>query len=483
MSRSTNKMPRVDSKISGMLQPRSLEPLVAVGLVAMALLAPSSVHGLPTVDDDVGSNGTQHKLLCLMIDGFRWNYVHQQPDELPGFERFLAEGVRANWSNPYFPTLSYPMWTTMGTGLYPEVHNIAGNYFHDDKEKDYFSIDNLSSIRKKKWWTSEPIWVTSTRAGIDTGAFQLAQCSVPWEGITPRHCEPHELKENPETFRGNLKKALDLLEHDYGFVMVYSAHVDDVGHASGPDSKKLKDTVRSLDDDVEFLLNQLDGRGLTNETNVIIVSDHGMTNFQLDKITTYNIDDYLDISLVEHISDRGPFMNIKVPPENVDKVFKQLSAIPKGVKVYRRDDIPERFRFRGSKYAHEILVVAQKGYYLSPSKNTLKQLPLKPHTHAHGIHGYDPDEMDMKGIFFARGPDFVEDAVIPPIGMVDVYQLICHILDVEPRPNNGTWMHVRAALVGEDDITAGTCPGTGSSTLAILLGLLLIIAVKRSIEG
>ena len=47
---------------------------------------------------------------------FRWNYLDQIPERLGGFEQFVKHGVRAQWVNGVFPTLSYPSWTTLGTG-------------------------------------------------------------------------------------------------------------------------------------------------------------------------------------------------------------------------------------------------------------------------------------------------------------------------------------------------------------------------------
>ena len=54
--------------------------------------------------------------------------------------------------------------------------------------------------------------------------------------------------------------------------------------------------------------------------NIIIVSDHGMTDTGAESVERIEIDDYLDTNLVENIADKGAFMNIKVKPENVEQV-------------------------------------------------------------------------------------------------------------------------------------------------------------------
>ena len=37
--------------------------------------------------------------------------------------------------------------------------------------------------------------------------------------------------------------------------------------------------------------------------------------------------------------------------------------------------------------------------------------------------------------------------MIDPIHVVDVYQVLAHVLHVAPRPHNGTWEHVAPALL------------------------------------
>ena len=74
----------------------------------------------------------------------------QPPNKLAGFNNFLKEGVKAEYMKALFPTLSYPSWTTLSTGLYPAHHGIVGNYIYDPKDKDYFLLYNDQHSGKKK---------------------------------------------------------------------------------------------------------------------------------------------------------------------------------------------------------------------------------------------------------------------------------------------------------------------------------------------
>merc|ERR1719188_2429222 len=59
-----------------------------------------------------------------------------------------------------------------------------------------------------------------------------------------------------------------------------------------------------------------------------------------------------------------------------------------------------------------------------------------------------PTIQDMRGVFMARGPGFQKTGgeIYPAIELVDVYQIFCHLLDIEPQDNDGVWERVKALL-------------------------------------
>jgi len=86
-----------------------------------------------------------------------------------------------------------------------------------------------------------------------------------------------------------------------------------------------------------------------------------------------------------------------------------------------------------------------------------------------GLSGYEPTMEDMRGIFLAQGPDFKNNGEeVPPMELVDVYQVLAHLLKIPANPHNGTWSHVRGLLLGEpgsptsSQVCGGldACPGT-----------------------
>ena len=53
----------------------------------------------------------------------------------------------------------------------------------------------------------------------------------------------------------------------------------------------------------------------------------------------------------------------------------------------------------------------------------------------------------MNSFFIGVGPYFKKNLQIPPFRIVDIYPLMCEILEIEPRPNNGSLENVKSMLL------------------------------------
>jgi hypothetical protein len=79
-----------------------------------------------------------------------------------------------------------------------------------------------------------------------------------------------------------------------------------------------------------------------------------------------------------------------------------------------------------------IVAVASEGYFLSPDVLSGKT--------GRGAHGYNNSLASMQAIFMARGPNFASspNKLIPPFENVNVYPLICRILDIACHKHNAS---------------------------------------------
>ncbi|ODN05640.1 Ectonucleotide pyrophosphatase/phosphodiesterase family member 6 [Orchesella cincta] len=403
-------------------------------------------------DGDSGNeekgSGTHQKLLIIMLDGFRWDYYKSQKDELIAFPVFLQDGVQAEWVEPIFPSLSYPCWTTISTGVYPEVHGIIGNYMFDLKKEAMFDIFNHSTTRMEHWWqNSEPLWTTATRHKRKTFLRYWSRCDVAFDQIKPDTCSGFTEARGAAAIKETLSVAVENLQKDYDLVMVYSEHIDNVGHKFGPESPELKQAMRDVDSALsDFLDNMLD-TGLDEKVNIVILGDHGMKGVGEGSNVTYlSLDDYINASDVYKVLDRGAVFAITPYAKRLEQVYEGLKG-KEGFDVYRREEIPEHFHYKNNRLVQDILVVAQPNYFIRGLAQSSKQVPRDPATVQYwgGTHGY-PNMTEMRTIFFAKGPGFKKGLVHPPIQLVDVYQIFAHLLDIPARPHNGSWTRVSGML-------------------------------------
>ena len=57
------------------------------------------------------------------------------------------------------------------------------------------------------------------------------------------------------------------------------------------------------------------------------------------------------------------------------------------------------------------------------------KLPVK------GMHGYNPDNINMHAIFYAYGPKFKKGIQIDTFELIHIYPMLCEILEIIPYEN------------------------------------------------
>ena len=94
-------------------------------LCALAVLAWYTITELSAPSSE--PEHKPNKLLVILVDGFRWDYVDKfDKDELPGFTKLRQKGVAADAMIPVFPSMSVTNYYALFTGnLYFRLHRIA----------------------------------------------------------------------------------------------------------------------------------------------------------------------------------------------------------------------------------------------------------------------------------------------------------------------------------------------------------------------
>lgn len=377
-----------------------------------------------------GVNRAEHLekpyVVVVSFDGFRHDYLDRI--EAPNFRRVMAGGVRAGGLIPVFPSKTFPNHYSIATGMYAENHGLIDNSFYDPAFDATYRLGDTLTVRDGRWYGGEPIWVTAERQGMVAGAYFFVGSEAPIGGIQPTLVRNYDDNVSNAT---RVAAVLDWLqlpaERRPHLIMLYFSDVDDAGHRYGPETPEVAAAVGRVDRALGQLLDGIAALPIAGRVSLVLVSDHGMS--AQDTTRAEYLDDHVELKGVRTVG-AGPYTTLWVGDSaRADAMRDALNGGRAGglahARAYRRYEIPERFRYRGSERAGDILVLAAPGYQILRRSG-------RPYTG--GAHGYDPASYPMHGIFLATGPQIRAGLTIPAFENVHVYPLVAHLLGLAPNP-------------------------------------------------
>jgi len=369
-------------------------------------------------------------LLLISFDGFRHDYL--QKTSTPNMDDLVKTGVLSKGMIPIFPSKTFPNHYTLVTGLYPEHSGIVANSFYDPNWKQLYKV-GTHSVQQGKWYGGEPIWVTAEKLGLISG-------SVFWPGseakIAGKYPNRYLHYNGAMPLKARVDTAVSWLSGQNGFranfVTLYFSNTDDYGHLYGPKSDSIKSAISTLDHTVGYLIQRLKRQHVWPNINIIIVSDHGMAQVSHKKVIF--LDDLINLKNVR-VTSNNPVLYLKPPKKRIKADYRRLKRNAHHYRVFLRDELPERWHLKHNDRVGDIVMVADLHYQI---------LTHKQYNHRKGTgyldggtHGYDNNNSEMNAFFLAHGPSFKKGLKIGNFQNIQLYDLMCHLLNLKPAPNDG----------------------------------------------
>lgn len=385
---------------------------------------------------ETGNTANTNKLLLISFDGFMNEYIDR--NDTPNFDRLIANGVKAEYMIPIFPTKTFPNHYTIATGLYAENHGIISNGFYDDSLDARFRFGPIDNPNDERWWGGEPIWITAEKQGLTSATFFWPGSEATINGVESTKWVQYD-ESIPEKARiDSMLTWMDSsgpVQADFG--SLYYSFVDQAGHRHGMNSNEVEQAVLYADSLLGYLYNQIEEHKLSEQLNVIVLSDHGMAELSPDRLIY--LEEIINMDDVDMI-DWTPVAMISPHQGKVEEVYNALKNFGGNYQVYRKNEVPENYHFSDHYRIPEIIVVADVGYMIS-TRAVYEERGLIEAT-----HGYDYRAPEMRTIFFADGPAFKSGEVVKPFQSVHIYELMCKILGLEPAKNDGNFSEVEPLL-------------------------------------
>jgi predicted AlkP superfamily pyrophosphatase or phosphodiesterase len=359
--------------------------------------------------------------------------------------------------NPQIPSSTYPNHLSIVTGVYPEVHGIINNEFYDTKLNMTFAHTKPEFSNKSDWWLAPPIWNTVQEYGKRSAVCFWPGSEAVIAGMQPNYYRNFtSLIKMSERFN-LLLSWLDLPAAERpSLLLSYFERVDQMGHLYGTSGPELDAAIEEYDTAFGYFIAALKERRLFNKLNIVVLSDHGMQNvhqiIRLDQEGLIKEEDFLT-------AEYGPFTYLR--PKNPLLLDALIDTLKKGAngrfRVFKKSDLPPAWHFNHPTRLADIIIACEPHYCIAPSH--WQTIPG-------GTHGYAIDDEagnlvndDMRALFMISSPNLSQSILVnkpqnllsqsepfprffnlnvPPFQNLDVYPLLCSLLDIPPAPNNAT---------------------------------------------
>ena len=378
-------------------------------------------------------------LILISMDGCRWDYPEIHAADAPHLRELIATGVSARELIPVYPSNTFPNHYSLVTGLYPEHHGIINNDMYDPRTKEEFIYNHPAPNHEPQWWGGEPIWTTAVEQGKVAACDFWPGSEVARHGVRPTYFRAYDYKIPFATRLNDLIARLSLpLEQRPVVTTFYFEETNSAGHSYGPRSAELGAALHLVDEHLGEMLRRLSAAHIP--VNVIIVSDHGMT--EVSSSRWMYLDDYVDVSTVQ-IDFQGPAAGLRPLTGTPEELVARLAKLPHA-KAYLARDLPARFHVDpANPRTPPVWVCPELGWHVY--KHSI--FNVLSYRNQVGDHGYDPRYQDMHGILIAHGPAFKSDGQrIDPVENIHLYNLMCAVEGLKPAPNDGDDRLVRAFL-------------------------------------
>ncbi len=363
-------------------------------------------------------------VLLVSFDAFRYDYpvIYNTPN----MNILAKDGIKVDRMISSFPTNTFPNHYSIATGLYPDHHGLINNSFPAPDLGMFYRMGDRQAVENPAFYGGEPMWVTAQKQGLRAASFFWVGSEAPVGGMHPTYWKKYDESTGyGERIDTVMKWFTYSEERRPRLVTLYFDEPDATSHSFGPESEETKEVVESLDSLVGVIRGKIALLPFADRVNLIVLSDHGMASVSPEKYI--NLKSVVPDRMIESISGGNPVYLINPASGKADSVLLLINSTS-GVKAWRKSELPEKWHYGTHPRIPEIVVVADSSWSIGTRPSASR---------SRGAHGYDNQNPELYSIFYAAGPAFKKNRTLQELNNVDVYNIVCKILNLKPAPNDG----------------------------------------------
>ncbi|XP_072265018.1 ectonucleotide pyrophosphatase/phosphodiesterase family member 1-like [Pyxicephalus adspersus] len=382
---------------------------------------------------------SQPPVILFSLDGFRAEYFQTWSGLLPVISKLKKCGTYTRALRPVYPSKTFPNHYSIVTGLYPESHGVVDNKMYDPHRNASFTLKSAEKFHSS-WYQGEPVWITAMNQGLKAATFFWPGSDVKINGTFPNFYKNYNgsvpFQERVMSVLKWLRLPENVRPH---FYTLYLEEPDSSGHKHGPLSSAVIKALMNVDNIVGMLMDGLKQLQLDKCVNLLLVSDHGMEEMRCENIAY--ISPYLNTSK-DYIVVYGPAARLRPTSRLPDEYFsfdyaefaKNLTCRKKNqhFKPFLKQNLPKRLHFAKNDRIESLHL------YCDPKWQVIKSQSEVPKTCNGGFHGSDNLFKNMQALFIGYGPKFKYNTEVQPFENIEIYNLMCDLLGIEPAANNGS---------------------------------------------
>jgi len=438
-----------------------LSPLCTLALIMYA--ASGSLRAETKVRKD-------RTVVVISLDGFPAYALDDPKLPIPTLRKLAKQGVVAASMMPVNPTVTWPNHTAIVTGVPPAEHQVLFNgllirpengakpviEMWRDKDQMVHSPTIYDVAYAAGLTTAQVDWVAIYKPKTITWQFpEIPDPSGAIEGelmdagvVTAEQLRAYE--DSSQAWQDEIWTAAaeDIIEkHRPNLLLFHLLTLDNTNHAYGPMTPGSFTAMALLDANVKRIVEALDRSGLTKNTTLMIVSDHGFRSYK-NKIHPNVL--LREKGLVTGTADQAKGEAWVVPEGGTAMVYvtnpdrksqlvrdlrRNLSAIEGVDQIYGTED----FANLGlplpaaSDQAPDLFLTAKPDYMFSGESDgeLVSRVPEV------GTHGYINSDPKMQAIFIASGVGVPKGVRLDSISNLDVAPTIAALLGLEMKNVKG----------------------------------------------